>query len=592
MKKFFVFALLLSLISPFGFANDTDVAPNVNAMTNLINNTSPSPFSMGDVNWSLDVGTPTKDASLVGVEFDGANYWLTGANSLTQSGLYEVSPTGVLINSYLQPATHWGGWGWRDLAYDGTYLYAGDPNSGFIQQIDTSTGAPTGVTYGPFPQTPCRALAYDKNTDSFWTANFTSDINQCFRTGTFNTFSNPGLSCYGAAIEEQTGAPMLWMWSQDGLAANLNTGTQFDMTGNPTGLAFVGDPAFGGMAGGACANELTNGEWEIVGLHQTNVDAIVAYDIYPLIDPLEIDNKDIKSWVGGTVNFTLDAGVVNAGRQYLLLGSISYIPGVSAGIPLKAGAVLPLAWDSFTTMLLNINMPSGHFGVLGANGDATASLILPTFDPPFDFNMTFAYALRPLNYASNYQQVSIKDWATPTIYKYDDGVGDNLTSWTNGGEICFMHAFDCGPGGDTIEKVSNIYGSVLYAGNGVGNGHTTTIFIWDDPTNDSEPSDCSLLDMVSSTVQNEDQGIFVDTTLTAPKNVSGIFFVGVMMDHAGSTGGEYVVPMDETNKSLGNVWLGGDPGNLVGGFDYTILSNNASLNSITDAVWLLRAIPQ
>jgi len=144
MKKLLMAAVVLSLLAPLGASADNDAAPNLN--TNPASLVSPiTPFSMGDVNWLLDVTTPTGDIRCLGVEFDGANYWVTGAFDMTIAYLYEISPTGVVINSFLQPAVHWGGWGWRDLAYDNGILWAGDPNSGFIQEIDMTTGVPTGT---------------------------------------------------------------------------------------------------------------------------------------------------------------------------------------------------------------------------------------------------------------------------------------------------------------------------------------------------------------------------------------------------------------------------------------------------------------
>ncbi len=59
---------------------------------------------------------------------------------------------------------------------------------------------------------------------------------------------------------------------------------------------------------------------------------------------------------------------------------------------------LPVSWDAFTTMLLSLNMPAGHLGNLGGGGDAKAVMTLPAIDPPFSFYMTFAYALRPLDF--------------------------------------------------------------------------------------------------------------------------------------------------------------------------------------------------
>jgi len=348
----------------------------------------------------------------------------------------------------------------------------------------------------------------------------------------------------------------------------------------------------GDSAGGSCAYPIGVGEWELCGLHQGAPDDLVAYDIYPIFDSLKVDNNLIMSWIGGSSNFSLDAGYLNANREYLLLGSASYTPGVSPGIPLKGGAVLPITYDTFTTLLLSHGIPYGYYGALSNVGKAQASLVIPANVASFDIDMTFAYCLRNpsgLNFASNYVQVQVKAWWPSPIYKYDDGVGDNLYCNINGGEICFLHAFDSGPTGDTIEYVSNVYGSKLYPGYGPGNGHPTNIFIWDDPTNDMDPVDCVLLDKVGSNIQFEDLDIFVDTQLNTPfPNISQIFFVGVAMMHNGASGSpvQYVCPLDDSTTHPLAVWR---IGSSTKPFDYNSLSNNQLYTRNTDGVWLLRA---
>ena len=577
MKKLFVIALALCL-APLGMAQVNDVSPSFGQTATLaINNTN----ALGDFLWSLDVEGPTGDIRCLGVEFDGTNYWVTGAFDMTIAYLYEIDPNGNLINTFTQPTANWGGWGWRDLAYDGAYLYTGDPNAGYIDQIDPATGTPTGVRYGPFPVTPCRALAYDANTDSFWTASFSSSIYQCFKNGTYNTYSNPGLSMYGAAIEASDPAnPMLWWWSQDGsfgcLATEMNPAT-----GTTTGNTFEGDPGVGGIAGGACAYDAGGGMWHLVGLAQASPDTIAAYDLNTVGMPFECDTKVIESWVGGTANFKLDAGVANAGRYYAIFGSAT---GSTPGFNLPGGgANVPVNWDSFTNILLLAALP-GFIGPLDGNGQATASLYLPHFQLGSDLNLTFAYGLAgpPWDYASNPVEILVKAWAP--MYAYDDGSCENILGWTSGGEICFMHPFDSGPG-DTITKASNTYGSTTYPGYGPGNGTATTVFMWDDPTNDMNPTDCVLKDMVGSTIQNEDLDIFVDTNFTVPQNVTGIFFIGVNVPHSA---GMYVCPIDmDTPPPTGTTWYAGG---VAGVFDYNNIANN-TVGQYTSGPWLLRAIP-
>ena len=200
--------------------------------------------------------------------------------------------------------------------------------------------------------------------------------------------------------------------------------------------------------------------------------------------------------------------------------------------------------------------------------------------------MTFAFACgHPWDYASNHGEVLMKAWVSPG-YSYDDGSGENLLGWTSGGEICFMHAFDSGPG-DNIEKISNVYGSTVYPGYGPGNGTLTAVYIWDDPTNDNQPADLINLDKVDTMIQNEDTDIFNDTSLNAVTPVTGVFFVGCMVPH---TAGMFVCPLDMDTIVPGVVWYAGNFGSGAT-FDYMNIMNN-TYGEYTAGVWLLRAIEQ
>ena len=112
----------------------------------------------------------------------------------------------------------------------------------------------------------------------------------------------------------------------------------------------------------------------------------------------------IPAQTGGIVDFKLDAGPGNAGRNYILLGSVT---GTVPGFPLPGGlATLPINWDPFTDfVLVFINTPVffNFLGQLDANGQALAILNAP----PLPANaigviMDFAYALNnPWDCASN-----------------------------------------------------------------------------------------------------------------------------------------------------------------------------------------------
>jgi hypothetical protein len=193
------------------------------------------------------------DTQFLGVEFDGTNFWVTGGNSGgSPNKLYKYDATGNLLNTYDQNSS--AGWGWRDLAFDGTYLWGSDDT--IVDQIDPATGLPTGVTMtGPI--SPCRALAYDPATGNFWTASFSSSIYEFNSGGTVNTYGN-SKAIYGMAWDNvSTDGPWLWVFSQDGPGLDtLMEVSQFDpSTGTYTGVGFQAEVPtgyVGGIAGGAC----------------------------------------------------------------------------------------------------------------------------------------------------------------------------------------------------------------------------------------------------------------------------------------------------------------------------------------------------
>jgi hypothetical protein len=224
--------------------------------------------------------TATNDSQLVGVEFDGAFYWVTGGHSQTDPNrLYKLRPDGGLAAAYDQPAGC-SGWGGRDMAFDGKYLYFGC-DDGFIHQIDPLTGAQAGSIDAPISLP--RALAYDPASDSFWTANWDSTLYQFNRQGATVASCPPvGRSTYGMAWDAGApGGPVLWLWSQDGptraLASQLDPDTCL-----LTGVAFVGQDVSPGddAAGGATiSGSLIPGRRVFVGLHQNGPDVLVGYDL-------------------------------------------------------------------------------------------------------------------------------------------------------------------------------------------------------------------------------------------------------------------------------------------------------------------------
>ncbi|MFH1998089.1 MAG: hypothetical protein ABIK28_00345, partial [Planctomycetota bacterium] len=125
---------------------------------------------------------------------------------------------------------------------------------------------------------------------------------------------------------------------------------------------------------------------------------------------LSVSPGTFSAGTGGTCGFTLESGVENAGRNYLLLGGVT---GSTPGYPLPGGqAVLPVNWDVFTDLVLaylNTAIFSDFMGILDASGSATARLDAPALTPSsVGIVMTYAYVMNnPFNFTSNPVDVEI-----------------------------------------------------------------------------------------------------------------------------------------------------------------------------------------
>jgi uncharacterized membrane protein len=127
-------------------------------------------------------------------------------------------------------------------------------------------------------------------------------------------------------------------------------------------------------------------------------------------NPLKASAVELSAQVGGTVNFSLNAGADNGERNYILLGSVS---GTEPGTALPGGlATLPLNWDIFTTLVWNLlNTPtfSDFSGTLDVDGKASAQLYAAPLRPDtVGIVMSYAYCLDgPYDYVSNPVDIEI-----------------------------------------------------------------------------------------------------------------------------------------------------------------------------------------
>jgi hypothetical protein len=423
---------------------------------------------------------------------------------------------------------------------------------------------------------PCRALAYDPADDSFWTASFSSSLYHCFKDGTSDTLANPGFAMYGAAAETLA-ATKIWWWSQDGNGCLAN---EMLTDGSFTGETFDGDTSFfgGGIAGGAGAYDVGGGVWNLVGLAQGSPDHIVGYDLDTVALPLEASATEVSAWLGGQVNFFLNAGPDYAGETYLLLGGLS---GNSPGLTLPGGQVLPVNYDffSFLVILLATSgspLLDGFIGELDQDGMAEATLDLPGHCQLFeDVMSTWAFATaQPYTFVSNYVEVLILGAPpVPDEYFYDDGSTENLLGYFSGGEMCWANYFDTVSGAENLTEVATIWGSTTYPGYGPGNGAAGMVYIWDDTNGDKQLFDGdALLFSGGVTTDEYDNDTHVYYSLGGTVTVGSGFFVGFSLN---SVPGQYVIPMDESqNPTNGNTWF---IGKIAGVIDPINLSTNDDL---------------
>ncbi len=110
----------------------------------------------------------------------------------------------------------------------------------------------------------------------------------------------------------------------------------------------------------------------------TGFDPVAAGWIDLTAFPLVACGGNVSVTQGGELSLHLDAGAGNAGKVYVVLGSIS---GTKPGTPLPGGSVIPLNFDAyFNLTLAQPNMPPlvDSFGALDLQGRGLAKFFMPS----------------------------------------------------------------------------------------------------------------------------------------------------------------------------------------------------------------------
>jgi hypothetical protein len=238
---------------------------------------------LGDVVYELDAETPIGNNRLLGIEFDGTYFYVSGGDGAGNNFVAVLDTLGTVVWNIPQPTSS--SWGWRDFAWDGSYagpdridtLWASDESGLYKFGINLSAGTLDNYGTQAGPVLPCRALAWDGVDYWFFTANW--DPIWKFDKSNPAIASVPGLgSTYGAAYDtDPVDGNLVWFHDQSG-----PTGCYVYQM-EPVAMTFPGVEfpinytiTTGAIAGGLCFHEGFRGMDVLFALLQGTPDAIVG----------------------------------------------------------------------------------------------------------------------------------------------------------------------------------------------------------------------------------------------------------------------------------------------------------------------------
>jgi type IX secretion system substrate protein/carboxypeptidase family protein/putative pyrroloquinoline-quinone binding quinoprotein len=275
------------------------------------------------VQFSYDMSEPTGLGGIISVETDGLNFYVVPFNS---DEIFKFSLEGELLETFYIPGVS----DLRDLAWDGTYFYAGKATNqilimDFINRELIGSFSVSSIV---------RSIAYDAGEDGFWVNDWATDLKLFSREGVLLN-AIPGVdNLYGSAYDNVSeGGPYLWLF------ASPESGTcyleQWEIASkSPTGVVIAVSDELGYcnpgglfMAANLIPNTLTLG-----GIAQGNPDVLFG------INAGEMENWIIPADFEGTIEagetykltITIDALAHQSGES--LKGSLKIIPQPEVGI--------------------------------------------------------------------------------------------------------------------------------------------------------------------------------------------------------------------------------------------------------------------
>ncbi|MBU0507799.1 carboxypeptidase regulatory-like domain-containing protein [bacterium] len=154
------------IIESFDIVNNGNGPLDYSILVYYAGDENPNPW---DSVSGINLSALTSDYQIMGCEFVGDYWWVSGGGASGHNMLYKFALNGQLAGSIPQPTTT--DVGWFDLAYDGELIYGSDgPN---IVGIDEQGSIRRTI---PSPMNPTRAVAYDPASRHFWVTDYTHDI--------------------------------------------------------------------------------------------------------------------------------------------------------------------------------------------------------------------------------------------------------------------------------------------------------------------------------------------------------------------------------------------------------------------------------
>ena len=380
MRKF-AFILCLLLIGGAVFADAyNDVAPYLGPVAYY----PPATDATWDVLFWTDAQTTTNSNLLLGAEYAGGHFIVTGGGTssatTTDNKLYLINNDGTLFQTFDQPNNS--GWGWRDPAFDGTYLYFGCETTTILAYTPQGVPAPSFDIPKPAVLAVARALAYDPNTDHFFSGNFGNNMVEFDRSGNviWQGSPSPLAAVYGMCYDDVTGH--IWIYDQGSSQCVFHEWNQ--VTHTFTGVSHI-MPLIGSstsqIAGGCgFTNEWNPSFWTIVAMLQgTPNDLLYVVEMWPAgplpnitINMTPINPPIVIPAGGGSFNFNATITNNETSSQTFGVWIMVTLPNGSQFGPVLGPVTLTVpAGASITrqrTQVVPASAPAGNYTYTGNVG--------------------------------------------------------------------------------------------------------------------------------------------------------------------------------------------------------------------------------